>query len=182
MIELNVSQQIKQEAEKHSAVRMQYEYNRFRLSDDKRMSMILIGTIGQLVFKEFLENNNINFNFEYQAGKYDLTDFKLDDDIVEIKTSGYDDSFVHLNLLYSADQFSAGLHKGFKYCIQLFINGYSRVTKLLCITNCNKCIIAGYIPFEEINNYPNNKQFFGDDFKVPLNKLRDIKELIKRKK
>jgi len=108
--------------------------------------------------------------------------FKLYKDIVEIKTSGYDDSFINLNLLYSANQFKVGIYKGFKFCIQLFVNGYSRLTKLLNVSKCNKCIIAGYVPFEEIKNYPNNKQFYGNDFKIPVNNLINIKELINKYK
>ena len=182
MTELQVTESIKVEASKHSAERMQYEYNRFGLSQEKRKSMILIGTIGQLVFKEFLIANKVKFDFEYQAGQDDLMDFKLDDDIVEIKTSGYDTSFINLNLLYSSDQFETGMHKGFKYCIQLFINGYSRATKLLELNQCNRCIIAGYIPFADIKNYPNSRQFYGDDYKVPIKDLKDINELLKKYK
>jgi len=44
MIELQVTNDIKDEAEKHSIERMNYEYDRFSLSSDKRNSMILIGT------------------------------------------------------------------------------------------------------------------------------------------
>jgi hypothetical protein len=182
MIELKVTEEIKLEATKHSEERMNYEYNRFGLSKEKRKSMILIGTIGQLVFKDFLVANNIKFDFEFQAGQYDIMDFKLNEDIVEIKTSGYDTGFIHLNLLYSSDQFEAGMHKGFKYCIQLFINGYSRTTKLLNIKECDKCVIAGYIAFQEIKNYPNSRQYYGDDYKVPIKDLRHIDELIKQYK
>lgn len=182
MFELKVTDELKLEASKHSEERMNFEFNRFGLSTERRKSMILIGTIGQLVFKEYLELNNVKFDFEYQAGHYDAMDFKLNEDIVEIKTSGYDTSFIHLNLLYSADQFEAGMHKGFNYCIQLFVNGYSRVTKLLNINECNRCVIAGYMPFSEIKNYPNSRQFFGDDYKVPIKDLRDINELIKQYK
>jgi hypothetical protein len=64
MVELKVTDEIKSEASKHSEERMKYEYNRFGLSNEKRKSMILIGTIGQLVFKDFLEANNVKFDFE----------------------------------------------------------------------------------------------------------------------
>ena len=107
MIELKVSEDLKKEALIHSAKRMEFEYDRFDLSNQKRESMILIGTIGQLVFKEYLESQKVKFHFEYQSGKYDLMDFKLGGEIVEIKTSGYEETFKNLNLLYSIDQFNS---------------------------------------------------------------------------
>jgi hypothetical protein len=180
MIKLKITKLQKEEAYKHSKERMRYEYDRLGLSDEKRQSMIQIGTIGQLVFKGFLESKNVNFNFEFQAGNYDNMDFMLNNDIIEIKTSGYDDSFIALNLLYSKDQFQAGLRKGFKYCVQIFINGYSRTLKMLDMDKCDTAVIAGYIEFEKIADFPNNKKFFGDDFKIPLSNLKDIELLVKK--
>ena len=179
MIERTISKEIIEEANKHSSERMQFEYNRFKLSSEQRKTMILIGTIGQLLFKEYVTEQKVPFEFEYQAGSYDAMDFKLGQDIVEIKTSGYEDNvgFEYLNLLYNKDQFDGGIRKGFKYCVLLFINGYSRKTKLLNLSQCSKGIIAGYIPFEKIQEFPNAKQFYGDDFKVPLAKFSDIKQL-----
>lgn len=182
MTKLEVTDLIKNEALIHSNQRMHFEYDRFRLSDEKRKSMILIGTIGQLMFKKYLEDNDIVFDFQLQAGQYDDLDFKIDDDIIEIKTSGFEDTFLKLNLLYSSDQYNDGMEKGFRYCVQLFINGYSRVTKLLDINNCNECYIAGYIHFEDIEKYPHERQHYGDDYKVPLNNLIDITELIRKYK
>ena len=182
MINLQISDDIKEEAVKHSKERLQYEYNRFGLNPEKRTSMILIGTIGQLMFKEYLEKENVDFEFEYQAGNYDAMDFKLGDDIVEIKTSGYEGSYSYLNLLYSEDQFKNGLHKGFKYCVQIFIDGYKRRTKMLEVSTAKHCVISGFIPFPEISNFPNVKRFYGDDYKVPLNKLQDVKQLINKYK
>ena len=168
-----------QEAINHSDERLKYEYNRFGLSNDKRKSMILIGTIGQLMFKKFLESRNINFDFEYQAGKYDAMDFSINNDIVEIKTSGYDyRGYKHLKLLYSEDQLQAGIDKGFKYCVQIFINGYNRADKLLIPDNCNSGTIAGFIPFLDIKKYPSQRRFFGDDYKVPIRNLLQIENLL----
>jgi len=178
MIEQIINKEIIEEANLYSDKRMQFEYNRFGLSPEQRKSMILIGAIGQLMFKEYLTEQKVPFEFEYQAGNYDTMDFKLGQDIVEIKTSGYEVSFEHLNLLYSDDQLKAGVNKSFKYCCQLFINGYSRDKKLLNASHCNKCIIAGYIPFEDIQNFPSPRKIFGDDYKVPLRRLIDIKNLI----
>lgn len=94
--------------------------------------MILIGAIGKLILRKYLEDNNIKFEFEYQAGKYDEMDFSINNEIVEVKTSRYDNTgFQRLNLLYSEDQFQAELKKNFIYCVQIFINGYNRRTKML---------------------------------------------------
>ena len=178
MIKLSISAQIMSNAIEHSKERFQYEYNRFGFSVAKRKSMILIGTIGQLMFKNYLEDNGIDFEFEFQAGKYDEMDFSISDEIVEIKTSGFEGNYLSLNLLYSEDQFRAGMAKNFKYCVQIFINGYNRKEKLIYPYKCNECIIAGYIPFENISNYKNFKRFYGEDYKVPLKDLLPINKLI----
>ena len=39
----------------HSKDRMNYEYNRFNQNNTFRLNMILIGTLGELVFKKYLE-------------------------------------------------------------------------------------------------------------------------------
>lgn len=179
MVTRIIHQELIQEAIQHSAERMQYEYNRFGLSNEKRKSMILIGTIGQLIFKEYLESNNIEFEFEYQAGNYDAMDFSINNEIVEIKTSGYDiRGFNHLNLFYSEDQLQAGITKGFKYCVQIFINGYIRADRLLDTNNCNSATIAGFVPFLDIKKYPSQRRFFGDDYKVPVRNLINIENLL----
>lgn len=66
--------------------------------------------------------------------------------IFEIKTSGYNRSYSYLNLLYNVNQLQVGIAKGFKYCVQIFINGYNRADRLLITDNCTSGIIAGYIP------------------------------------
>lgn len=179
MITQNISQALIKEAIRHSEERIKYEFNRFKLSNEKRKSMIIIGTIGQLIFKSFLKSRNVQFDFEYQAGKYDIMDFSINNEIVEIKTSGYDyKGYKHLNLFYSEDQLQAGIAKGFKYCVQIFINGYNRADKLLIPDNCNSGTIAGYVPFLDIKNYPSPRKFFGDDYTVPLKKLINIENLL----
>ena len=50
MVEILVDESIKNLAIEHSAERMQYEYNRFGFNNEKRKNMILVGTIGQLIF------------------------------------------------------------------------------------------------------------------------------------
>ena len=179
MIELKIPEDLIFEADRHSVSRMSYEYNRFGLADNQRKSMILVGTIGQLVLKKYLEENNVVFNFEYQAGKYDEMDFSINNKIVEVKTSGYDKKgFKWLNLLYSEDQFRSGLSKNFAYCVQIFVNGYNRKTKVLDKKSCNSATIAGYIPFLDIESYWQKRKFYGDDYKVPLAKLKNFNDFI----
>jgi len=169
-------------AKEHSAERMQYEYNRAGYKNEIRKSMILLGTIGQLGFKQFLDDKNFsNYTLQLQAGKYDDFDFTLGDEIVEIKTSGYDSSFNSLNLLYSEDQLFSGKQKKFSYCVQLFVNGYDRNTKKLNLDKCNTLKIAGYIEFDKIQDYKNPEpRFWGDHYKVPIFKLKDINKLLSK--
>ena len=79
MPEIQVSNTIMSEAIAHSKERLKFEYDRFKLPTAQRKSMILIGTIGQLIFKEYLEMKNITYKFEYQAGKYDDMDFSINE-------------------------------------------------------------------------------------------------------
>jgi len=179
VIELEIPVELVLEAERHSVNRMSYEYDRFGFKDNQRMTMILIGTIGQLILKKYLEENKIVFDFEYQAGQYDEMDFSINNEIVEVKTSGYGQGgFNRLNLLYSEDQFRAGLNKNFAYCVQIFINGYNRQAKILDKELCDSATIAGYMPFSDIGNFWQKRRFYGDDYKVPLNKLININNLI----
>ncbi len=179
MVTREINNSLIDEAIRHSKERLQYEFNRFGLPTPQRKSMILIGTIGQLIFKEYLEEKGVEFDFEYQAGEYDIMDFSINNEIVEIKTSGYGPrGYNHLNIFYAEDQFQAGIVKGFKYCVQIFINGYIRKDKLLVPSNCNSATIAGFTLFEDIKKYPNQRVFFGDDYKVPINDLIPIEQLI----
>lgn len=185
-IDIVLTDELKKSADNHSKRRMCFEYDRFHLSNDKRRSMILIGTIGQLAFKEFLDKNTIKYEYQLQAGNYDDFDFKINEEIYEIKCSGYDANsqykYNRLNLLYSRDQFLAGLNKKFAYCVQLFVDGYNIQTKLLDLDACTHVTIYGYIPFQDIRNYPNQAHYYGDDYKVPLHKLLDIEKLLGLKK
>jgi len=163
----------------HSEERLKFEYDRFRLSPEQRKSMILIGTLGQLIFKKFLEDNSISFDFEFQAGKYDKKDFMVNKSILEIKCSGYNDTFSHMNLFYAKDQFDSGCTKNFQYCVQIFINGYDKMTKLLDHKKCTNGIIIGYIEFPAISNFRNpTMKYFGDYYKVPLSSLKPIQKLL----
>ena len=164
---------------KHSKERMQYEYDRFGLSQQSRFDMVLIGTIGQLAFKKHLDNLDITYSFEFQAGEYDEIDFEINTEIIEIKTSGYEHSFNHLNMLYNCDQYERGKAKNYKYCVQVFINGYDRARKVFNPLDCNKATIAGIIKFEDIKKHPIKNMNYAFCYVVPLNSLQPITEVIK---
>ncbi len=176
---VRIDDDVKKIALEHSEERMKYEFDRFKLSDKQRESMILIGTIGQLIFKKYLEDNNIEFEFEFQAGTYDKKDFQINGKIIEIKCSGFNDVYHHMNILYTNDQFQTGLKKKFEYCVQIFINGYDKTTKLLDTVKCTQGIISGYTKFTNIGNFKNPKmKYFGDYYKVPLDSLKPMSELL----
>jgi hypothetical protein len=179
VIEIEINKKLREEALAHSSERIKFEFDRFKLNLEQRKNMIFIGTIGQLIFKKYLESKNTPFEFEFQAGKYDELDFKINNQIIEVKTSGFDLDWKNLNLLYSDSQFSRGIRKKYSYCIQIFINGYNKKDRKINLELCNKAIIVGGIKFEKINSFKNKRLFLGDDYKVPLNQLISIEEVIK---
>lgn len=163
----------------HSKDRMNYEYNRFNQNNTFRLNMILIGTLGELVFKKYLEGNNQAYEMEFQAGKFDSFDFIINNKIIEIKTSGYDkDGFEHLNLLYNSNQYQQSQNKGYDYVVLIFINGFNRDTQSLDINAVNRATIIGYIPFDAIKNYPPTRNRYYSNHKVALNNLRDLDEIL----
>lgn len=177
MVQIEIDEELKNLAIEHSRERMKYEYNRFGFDNRRRENMILVGTLGQLVFKQFLDLNQIPYDYQLQAGEYDDFDFIVGNDIFEIKTSGYYDVFNKLNLLYSEDQYSAGIHKGFKYCIQIFVDGLDLNSRLLDISKTTHAVIAGYIEFDNIKYYRQQRRYYGDDYKIPVHELKDIIDL-----
>lgn len=178
-IHVMIDDNIKTIASEHAEERLKYEFNRFGLSNEIRKSMILIGSIGQLIFKKFLEDNHVDFNFEFQAGDYDKMDFEVKGKKIEIKCSGFDDTFDHMNLLYAKDQLYTGIEKRFEYCVQIFINGYNKSSKMLNINKCNESIIFGFTEFENIKNFKNlYPKYYADHYKMPLNELKPIGQLI----
>ncbi len=180
-IHIPISDDLKNEAYEHAQKRIEFEFDRAGYRARKqRVHMIWIGTIGQLLFKKYLKEKNIDFEFEFQAGDYDKYDFLVNNKIIDVKTSGFEDSrgYKYLNLLYPADQFATGLRKNYEYCVQIFINGYQRKARLLDRTKCNEGIIAGYIEFHKIKEFKNNhKRWWGDDYKISLGNLKSVEEL-----
>ncbi len=183
---IKITKEIIYKAIDRSEASIGYQYDRFNLSLNMRKSMIVIGTIGELIFEQYLKGKEIEYDYEDEINKsldyiskYEK-DFQLTNDIIEIKTSGYDKAgYEHLNLLYSQDQYDSGIRKGFDKCVLIFVNGYDRNERMLRIENCNSATIAGYIPFKDIGNYPSQRKYYGDDYKVPIKELYKIEHLTK---
>ena len=182
-IHIPISDDLKNEAYEHAQKRIKFEYDRAGYgSHEQRIHMIWIGSIGELLLKKNLKENINYFEFQFQAGEYDKFDFCVNNKIIDVKTSGFEDSKGHkyLNLLYAEDQFDAGLRKNYEYCVQIFINGYQRQARLLDRTKCNEGIIAGYIEFHKIKEFKNlSRMSWGDYYKVPLRNLEPISKLYK---
>ena len=170
------------EAYEHAKKRLGFEYDRFHLGTEQRLSMITIGTIGQLVFKKFLETNNVPFEFQLQYGKYDDYDFKIENEIVEVKSSGYknSDEWMKLNGIYNASQLEQAIAKKYYCSVQIFLNGYDKVNKLFNIKKCDTAIIAGLLEIAEIAKTPAKYLPHGKAHLIPLTQLKDIKTLIEK--
>lgn len=169
------------EAYEHAKNRLGFEYDRFHLVTEQRLSMITIGTIGQLVFKNYLELNNISFDFQLQYGKYDDYDFKIKNKIVEVKSSGYKnpDEWLKLNGIYNASQLEQAIAKQYFCSVQIFLNGYDKVNKLFAIEKCDTAIIAGWLEIEEIAKTEAKYLPHGRAHLIPLTQLKDIKSLLR---
>ena len=104
--EFEVNDSFKNITRKHSLERIEFEFDRFGLPRKNRIQMIELGTLGQLIFKHYLDSEGINYDFEFQAGNYDEKDFQIGERIVEIKTSGYSDEegYTNLNAIYNYNQ------------------------------------------------------------------------------
>ena len=169
-----------QESYEHAKNRLGFEYDRFHLATEQRLSMITMGTMGQLVFKEYLESNNTPFEFQLQYGKYDDYDFKIKNEIVEVKSSGYKkpDEWMNLNGIYNASQLEQAIAKKYFCSVQIFLNGYDKVNKLFNITKCDTAIIAGWLEIDEIAKTKTKYLPHGRAHLIPLSQLKDIKTLI----
>jgi hypothetical protein len=166
-------------AYEHAKKRLGFEYDRFHLGTEQRISMITIGTVGQLVFKKYLESKNIQFEFQLQYGKYDDYDFKIQNKIVEVKSSGYKnpDEWMKLNGIYNASQMEKAITKDFFCSVQIFLNGYDKVNKLFNIAKCDTAIIAGWLEIDEIAKAQVKYLPHGKAHLIPLAQLKEINTL-----
>ncbi len=179
-IKLKISSQLVVGARAHAEQRLKFEFDRFGLSDQQRLSMITLGTIGQMIFEDFLLAREIDHDFEQQAGNYDNFDFRIGGRIVEVKTSGFGggQEWQFLNAIYNESQLIVALHKGFFATVQIFINGYDRVTKILSCDNCIDAVIVGWIEVSEISMFPAKNLGYAAAHVIPLNDLHPIESLL----
>lgn len=169
-------------AKVHAASRMQYEFDRFGLDDNQRLSMIALGTIGQIAFKSFLEQSDVPHEFQLQAGKYDDYDFVIANRIIEVKTSGHSggDSWKRLNAIYNASQLKNAIKKNYFCSVQIFIDGYDQSSKTFNVDSCETAIIAGWIEIGQIAQTKPSPLPFGPAHLIPLEKLNEIDTLFKQ--
>lgn len=181
--QLPVDATLGQEAYEHAKQRLQYEYDRFHLATEQRIAMIAMGTLGQLVFKKFLESQNVPFRFQLQYGQYDDYDFQIDNKIVEVKSSGYNktNEWTTLNAIYNASQLEQAIAKQYDCSVQLFLNGYNKTTKVFDVTQCDTAIIAGWLEIDQIAKAPARLLPYGRAHLIPLNRLHAIRTLWKPK-
>jgi|TARA_B110000008_G_C16917472_1_gene543298 hypothetical protein len=175
----NVTNSIKKITIDHSKERIKYEFDRFGLNKEKRVQMIQLGTIGQLIFKEYLELKGIVYEFEFQAGNFDEKDFQIRQTIIEVKTSGYSDQdgYEQLNAIYNFDQMQHAELKNISLVVQVFINGYSKSEKAFNIEDCNKATIVGFSTIEELKSSKLRHLPFGKAYLKPLRELQNIEKL-----
>jgi len=177
--EIAISAEIAQMANNHALERIKFEYDRFGLPANSRISMITIGTIGQLVFKDYLEIQEIPFEFQMQAGKYDDYDFTIDGKKIEVKTSGFENrnDWENLNAIYNVNQMKAAVYKKYTASVQIFVNGYDKSTRTFDYKKCNHGIIAGWQFIDFIASVPKTNLPLGKAHLVPLKKLFPIETL-----
>ena len=177
--EIAISAEIAQMANNHALERIKFEYDRFGLPTNSRISMITIGTIGQLVFKIYLEQQEIPFEFQMQAGKFDDYDFTIDGKKIEVKTSGFENEndWRNLNAIYNVNQMKAAVFKKYTASVQIFVNGYDKSARTFDYTKCNYGIIAGWQFIDYIASVPKINLPLGDAHLVPLNNLFPIEKL-----
>ena len=181
IISFEVSNSIKVIAKQHAQERISFEYDRFGLDRQKRIKMVEMGTLGQLIFREYLEKEKIEYTFEFQAGEYDQKDFEIFDNIVEIKTSGYSENegYRDLNAIYNFDQMQQAEAKNIHISVQIFVNGYKKSDKKFDIDNCNSAHIVGFSTIDELRNSDLKHLPFGKAYLKPLKELREIGSLEK---
>ena len=159
----------KEEAKK----RMNFGFREDNQGQEYKYSMILISCIGELVLQSYLSNKGISFS-------YVDSDFKgrvllVNGKYIEISTSGYNQDFSKLNLLYNNKQYLQT--SGVDYVVQIFINGYIYKEYKFIETSCNTGVIAGYIGFLDIEKFPVLPNRRRPNYVVPLNNLKPITDL-----
>ena len=175
-MEISIQPHVIDEATTHAAVRLGFEFDRFKLDQSLRVSMITLGTIGQIIFRDYLMSQGFEFEFQLQAGKYDDFDFKIKDKIIEVKTSGFEDQskWKTLNGIYNVNQHQNALRKDFYCFVQVFISGYDKKTKALDLSKCKHAVLAGWLKISDIASFPIRQLPFGAAFLIPIDSLNEM--------
>lgn len=176
---LAIEKKLGTEALYHAKNGLGFEYKRFNLGVEQRLSMITIEIIGQMVFKDFLEKSSVKFDYQLQYGKFYNYDFKIADRIVDIKSSGYknSDDWLKLNAVYNVSQLQQAILKKYFCTVQIFLNGYDKVNKLFNVSKCDTAIIAGWLEIDQIASIDTKYFPHGRAHLIPLAKLKPIKTL-----
>ena len=179
-IEISVNPSLTAKAYEHAKKRLGFEYDRFHLPTEQRLAMITIGTVGQLIFKEYLESKKVAFEFQLQYGQYDDFDFLIKDRIVEVKSSGYKSArdWEKLNGIYNHSQLEQAIRKNYFCSVQVFLNGYDKVNKLFNYKKCDTAVVAGWLEISEIAKTETKYLPFGKAHLFPLDQLNPIEKLI----
>jgi len=177
-----ITQEMRISAKAHADERLKYEFDRFGLDNKHRLSMIALGTIGQIVFKTFLEMRNIEHQFQMQAGKFDDFDFVIGNKIIEVKTSGHGggDSWKQLNAIYNSSQLKFAIKKNYFCSVQIFIDGYNKSSRVFNLDSCNSAIIAGWIEIDKISQTKPIPLALGPAHLISLKQLHEIDTLLTR--
>ena len=177
--EFLVTGDVKEITRAHSLERIKYEFDRFGLDKEKRIQMIELGTLGQLIFKQYLDQEGLIYDFEFQAGNYDDKDFQVGESIVEIKTSGYSekDGYSNLNAIYNHNQMQHAERKNISLVVQVFVNGYSKSAKTFNLEKCDRAVIVGFSTIKELKDSKLRYLPFGKAYLKPLKELHSIEDL-----
>jgi hypothetical protein len=172
-----IDNQLIEQAKKEAKRRMEFGFRGPIIETQYKANMILISCIGELIMQRFLDSKgiaykNVDSNF---SGRELIINSKK----YEIRTSGFEKDFTRLNLIYNVEQYSESLDKGIDYVLQIFINGYKQNSNGFEDSNCNKAIIVGYIDFDLIGKYPIEQNRHRPNYKVPLDDLIDVGNILK---
>jgi len=177
---LSITKSLLMMARQEANRRMSFGFRgQYQMSERYKFNMIFISCIGELIFQDFLKNNNIQFSII--DPDFPGRELRINDAIVEIRTSGYDKNFYHLNLIYNDIQYAESINKNITYVVQIFINGYDYINKIIDDTKCSIANIAGYIMFSDIVKYPIIQNIYRPNYRISLNELKDIKEIMIKK-
>jgi len=174
---ITIDKEIISEAKKETSKRMAFGFRGPIQEQKYKYNMIFISCIGELVFQKYLYDKGIKYvlvDFDFQG-----REIIVNSDIIEIRTSGYENDFSRLNFIYNVDQYSESTQKKIKYVVQIFINGYLQSDHSFLESECNTAVIAGYMDFDKIAEFPIVQNIYRPNYKIRLDELFDINKILK---